>query len=797
MLKSDQEITKVIRRLIPINELNINVQNELIQKADILEIKKGKYLFRKGEQDNFSYFLLDGEIDLFSEKQLHNTIISGTDRARRAMAQLQPRKFSARARTVAQVLRLNWHVLDKLLVVSKQSVDKIDLSDTISGPGRLEVNEIDEQDQDGIDWMTKLLQSELFMKMPTANIQKLFGLLRSVSYKAGDVVIKQGQTNESYYIIQDGQCKVSRRAKPKSNDIKLAELGTGESFGEESLLMDTTCNATVTMSSPGILMKLGKEDFVELIRKPTLQSLKLEQAQNMVKQGACWVDVRFATEYEESHIEGSQNIPLNLLRLESSKLDSEKHYIVYCDTGGRSSAAAFLLTERGFNTNYLEGGFISNPDVISQSDEKQQNADSKSTEDSVTSKKTEEMDPEIRATVIETELECTNIKLKDIERMREQVSKVQAETRKKLSQDKKKLEADKKKALKDANVQKHKEEEKIKNIEKEKEQHLKEGKEKLDEIYHSDTLELAKFHKLKSNFELEIKSEWEKLSEKQLAAEKMLAEAERVKREVEESRGKLEQDALRRQHEQDEIETKLQMELKKKLVREREEITDGILHSQEKLQSAHDENALAEAARQAAREEAGKIISEFRQKQGKVLNEEEENLRKEREKLELQSIKIQDTLLKIEKDKERVEAEQSVVQEQAEQLAKMSLESNSTADEKQLQKACSKKQAKIEATARHLLKTEQEKQHLLGEQTLNKQKQKKHETDSDKPLSRMEQDLLEFTENQKSGKAELKKSNTKVENLKKKKQHAELKKQEEKTVTEQMLDEISTQIGNT
>lgn len=797
MLENDEEITQLIRRLVPINELEFKVQNELIQKADLLELKKGKFLFQKGEQDNYSYFLLDGEIDLLADTEIYNTIVSGTDRARHAMAQLQPRKFSAQAKTNVQVLRLNWHVLDKLLVMSKQSENKIDLSDTISGPGQLEVNEIDEQGQNDLDWMTKLLQSDLFMKMPTANIQKLFGLLQSIGIEAGDVVIRQGQTNDNYYIIQEGRCNVLRRAKPDTKDIKLAELKAGESFGEESLLMDTTCNATVSMATSGILMKLGKEDFIELIKKPTLQSLKSEQALKLVEQGAIWIDVRFATEYDESHIENSQNIPLNLLRLETSKLDREKHYIIYCDTGGRSSAATFLLAERGFTANYLEGGFISNPDVLGNTDKNASVIDTEILESAKTPEKTDVIDPEIKVTAIDTELECTNMKLKDIERMRKQVSEVQKETRKKLSKDKKSLEAEKKQVLKEANEQKQKEQEKIRKLEKEKKQRVKNGKEKLDKIYHSDTLELAKFHKLKSDFESEMKSEWEQLSEKQVAAEKMLEEASRIKQEVEESRKKLHQENLRKQHEQDEIERKLQMELKEKLVKGQQEITDEILQSDEKLRLAQDENAIAEAARRAARDEAEKIISEFRKKQEKHLNKEEEKLSKERENLELQSIKIQDTLLKLEEEKKRASDEQRVAQKQAAQLARMRLENGFSADKKPLKKACEKKQANMEAAARALLHVEQEEEKLRGEQEFNQQKQEIHKTESDNLRVQMENELMQFSTGQEEIETESRRKNTKIENLQRIQNRAEIAKIESKKATQLMLDEIASQITGT
>jgi rhodanese-related sulfurtransferase len=47
-----------------------------------------------------------------------------------------------------------------------------------------------------------------------------------------------------------------------------------------------------------------------------------------------------------------------MLRLKADSLDPNKQYITYCDTGRRSSAAAFLLSERGLKAYCLKGGLM-------------------------------------------------------------------------------------------------------------------------------------------------------------------------------------------------------------------------------------------------------------------------------------------------------------------------------------------------------------------------------------------------------------------------------------------------------
>jgi len=49
-------------------------------------------------------------------------------------------------------------------------------------------------------------------------------------------------------------------------------------------------------------------------------------------------------------------VPLSEVRDMFSVLDKSKEYIVYCQSGRRSAAAAFLFAQRGFKVWLLEGG---------------------------------------------------------------------------------------------------------------------------------------------------------------------------------------------------------------------------------------------------------------------------------------------------------------------------------------------------------------------------------------------------------------------------------------------------------
>jgi rhodanese-related sulfurtransferase len=84
--------------------------------------------------------------------------------------------------------------------------------------------------------------------------------------------------------------------------------------------------------------------------------VEYDQAKKLVAEGAKWLDVRLPSEFQNFRIEEAINIPLYFIRLRLNALEKNTKYVVCCDTGRRSSAAAYILSERGFEAYVLKGG---------------------------------------------------------------------------------------------------------------------------------------------------------------------------------------------------------------------------------------------------------------------------------------------------------------------------------------------------------------------------------------------------------------------------------------------------------
>jgi rhodanese-related sulfurtransferase len=308
----------------------------------------GRTLFKQGDSDRRTVWLVSGTVELRDGEQTVQMVVGGTPEARAPLSGQVPRRVSARAVDEIEYLSIDSELLDVMI--------------TWDQTGTYEVSELQNNGEEGgggDDWMTTLLQNRAMHRIPPANIQAIFMRMQRVNYRAGEVVIQQGAEGDYFYAIVSGRCVVTRETPLNKGGIKLAELNVGDTFGEEALISEAKRNATVTMQTDGALMRLNKQDFRELLNEPLLQWREFEEARRIVAEGGRWLDVRLPSEHQNLGIEDSINIPLYFIRLKLSTLDRSKRYVVYCDTGRRSSAAAFILVEKGYDAYVLKGGLSS------------------------------------------------------------------------------------------------------------------------------------------------------------------------------------------------------------------------------------------------------------------------------------------------------------------------------------------------------------------------------------------------------------------------------------------------------
>ena len=342
-MADEQVNTELLRGFSPLDGLKRDNLAALARKVQIREMTPGQLLFKEGDIEKRTLYVVSGILELIDKGKVVGTVQGGTEIARNPVAPVYPRRVTGRARDRVQFITIDSDLLDVML--------------TWDQTGTYEVSDLQgKSDQTGEDWMTMLLQTKAFHKIPPANIQAIFMRMQQINYSTGDVVLKQGAEGDYFYVLIGGSALVTRETPLSKEGIKLAELKVGDTFGEEALISDAKRNATVTMQSEGAVMRLGKEDFRTLLNAPMLDWVSKAEAEDVIRGGGLWLDVRLPSEFENQHLDGAINIPLYFIRLKINTLDRDIKYVVCCDTGRRSSAGAYILSERGYHAFVLRDG---------------------------------------------------------------------------------------------------------------------------------------------------------------------------------------------------------------------------------------------------------------------------------------------------------------------------------------------------------------------------------------------------------------------------------------------------------
>ena len=343
----------LLRSFSPLDGLKSENLHALARKAVLRELSAGRLLFKEGDTDKRTYYLVSGVIELLHENRSVLVIRGGSPEARNPIAPGNPRRYAARV------------VSDRVDYVTIDS-DMLDMMLTWDQTGSYEVNElrgVNEEGPSSDDWMTNLLQTKAFHKIPPANIQAIFMRMQRIDYKPGEIVIKQGDEGDYFYVVVKGKCTVTRETPLNREGIKLAELGIGDTFGEEALISDAKRNASVAMLTEGALMRLAKQDFRTLLNEPMLEWVDMDEGRTIISQGGKWLDVRLPSEFDNYRLDGALNLPLYFIRLKLKTLERDVHYVVCCDTGRRSSAGCYILSERGFRASVLKDGLMAYRDT--------------------------------------------------------------------------------------------------------------------------------------------------------------------------------------------------------------------------------------------------------------------------------------------------------------------------------------------------------------------------------------------------------------------------------------------------
>ena len=110
-----------------------------------------------------------------------------------------------------------------------------------------------------------LKQAQLFADLSSEELESISCRVTLREFKKGEVILYEEDTNRYMYSVLEGEVKVYYSSEGGKESI-VAFHGTGDSFGEISLIDQQTTPATVAAMERSLVLIVGREDFFAIIQ---------------------------------------------------------------------------------------------------------------------------------------------------------------------------------------------------------------------------------------------------------------------------------------------------------------------------------------------------------------------------------------------------------------------------------------------------------------------------------------------------------------------------------------------------
>jgi CRP-like cAMP-binding protein len=231
--------------------LNAKDREYLLKHGTVRAVDVGTVLCKQYQRDSSVYVLINGIVEV--TEQVHNKTISlgklysGEVFGEIAALFMMPRIATVTVIKPSVVLEIPGEVLGEL-------VEKVPV-----------LREAVFERYRGRTIQTALKTVRIFQSLDDDAICEISNKATLVTAKKGDVLIKEGEAGDAFYIINSGIARVHTHIH--NNSLNLALLRAGDYFGEWSLLTGSPRAATVTAVTQMEMVRMGSEEFMALINR--------------------------------------------------------------------------------------------------------------------------------------------------------------------------------------------------------------------------------------------------------------------------------------------------------------------------------------------------------------------------------------------------------------------------------------------------------------------------------------------------------------------------------------------------
>ncbi|PRT53802.1 cAMP-dependent protein kinase regulatory subunit [Wickerhamiella sorbophila] len=239
---SEKLVRQALAKMFMFADLNDDGMDQMIRSFVPKEYPAGSYVIKENEEGDFFYVIESGNVEYTNGGKLLNTGGPGTCFGELALLHNAPRAASVRATTDLKVWALD-RITFKEIVMLKLYAKR--------------------------EHSRKVLSNvDILQHLEPAAQLKLADALQPVSYNTGEVIVKEGDEGDNFYLIDEGEVDVSVNGKPVNT------LGRGGYFGELALLYNAPRQATVVARTPLKLERLDKPGFIRLLGQGVVEELR-------------------------------------------------------------------------------------------------------------------------------------------------------------------------------------------------------------------------------------------------------------------------------------------------------------------------------------------------------------------------------------------------------------------------------------------------------------------------------------------------------------------------------------------
>ncbi len=114
----------------------------------------------------------------------------------------------------------------------------------------------------------ELREVPLFSEMDEQEVAGIRAIMDEMKFKAGQVIIREGEVGNLFYVITEGEVEITIRDAGGS-ELVLHKAGPGDFFGELSMLTNEPRSARVRALENLTTLALERDDFFEFLRTHT------------------------------------------------------------------------------------------------------------------------------------------------------------------------------------------------------------------------------------------------------------------------------------------------------------------------------------------------------------------------------------------------------------------------------------------------------------------------------------------------------------------------------------------------